>query len=210
MQKFLPLFPLNLVAYPQEDLNLHIFEPRYRQLINECLSEQKTFGIPPFINNRLLGYGTEMVVKRLVRRHEDGRMDIETRGIGLFRIVDFQNPVPQKLYAGAEVVLVEHFNEVPMEVMPGLLERLKRLYQLIQVPFSFNTADPLFSFQVAHKIGLSVEEEYELLTISSETHRQAFLMKHLEKTLPVITEMERTKERIRMNGHFKNLDPLNF
>jgi Lon protease-like protein len=48
MQKFLPLFPLNLVAFPLEDLNLHIFEQRYRDLINECLDEGKTFGVPVF------------------------------------------------------------------------------------------------------------------------------------------------------------------
>ena len=59
---FLPLFPLNLIVFPHEDLNLHIFEPRYRQLINECLDEKKTFGIPAFVNNKLLGYGTEVEV----------------------------------------------------------------------------------------------------------------------------------------------------
>ncbi|MCU0326286.1 MAG: LON peptidase substrate-binding domain-containing protein [Spirosomaceae bacterium] len=82
----LPFFPLNLVAYPHEDLNLHIFEPRYRQLINECLETGQTFGIPPFINNRLLGYGTEMKVVELSKRYENGRMDIKTRGLRIFRI----------------------------------------------------------------------------------------------------------------------------
>ena len=210
MQKFLPLFPLNLVAFPSENLNLHIFEPRYRQLINECWSSGSTFGIPPFIKNRLLGYGTEMHITHIVKRYEDGRMDIKTKGVGVFRVIDFQNPAPQKLYAGGEVVLVKQQEEAIFEVMPGLLERLKRLYKLIQITFDFEVTDPLFSYQVAHKVGLSLEEEYELLTLNSETKRQAYLIRHLERTLPVVTEMERSKDRIRMNGHFKNLDPLSF
>lgn len=210
MQKFLPLFPLNLVAFPSENLNLHIFEPRYRQLINECWSNGSTFGIPPFIKNRLLGYGTEMQITHIVKRYEDGRMDIKTKGVGVFRVIDFQNPAPQKLYAGGEVVLVKQQEEAIFEVMPGLLERLKRLYRLIQITFDFEVTDPLFSYQVAHKVGLSLEEEYELLTLNSETKRQAYLIRHLERTLPIVTEVERTKERIRLNGHFKNLDPLSF
>ncbi len=209
-QKSLPLFPLNLVAFPGEKLNLHIFEPRYRQLINECWSNGNTFGIPPFIKSRLLGYGTEMQVTHIVKRYDDGRMDIKTEGLGVFRVIDFQNPVPQKLYAGGEVVLVEQQEELILDVMPGLLERLKRLYQLIKIAFDFDVTVPMFSYQIAHKVGLSLENEYELLTINSETKRQAYLIQHLERTLPIVTEMERTKERIRMNGHFKNLDPLSF
>lgn len=66
------------------------------------------------------------------------------------------------------------------------------------------------SFEVAHKIGLSVEQEYELLTISGETKRQEYLLNHLGRVIPVVSDMEKTKERIRVNGYFKSLDPLNF
>jgi hypothetical protein len=55
-----------------------------------------------------------------------------------------------------------------------------------------------------------VEEEYKLLTLQRESERQDFLIQHLQKVIPIVTEMEQTKNRIRMNGHFKNLDPLNF
>jgi hypothetical protein len=66
------------------------------------------------------------------------------------------------------------------------------------------------SFELAHKIGLSVEQEYQLLTMASEQSRQEYLLNHLQNAIPMIYEMERTKERIRLNGHFKHLDPLNF
>jgi hypothetical protein len=103
MQKFLPLFPLNLVAFPGEKLNLHIFEPRYKELINECLEENKHFGIPAYIYNKLEGFGTEMKITKLVKRYEDGRMDISTEGVNVFELMDYENPLKDKLYAGGNV-----------------------------------------------------------------------------------------------------------
>ncbi|GAA4410904.1 LON peptidase substrate-binding domain-containing protein [Nibrella viscosa] len=209
MEKHLPLFPLNLVVYPGEDLNLHIFEPRYRQLINECLDEDKPFGIPAFINNKMPGYGTEMQVALLHKRYEDGRMDVMTKGLSIFRLVNFENPVPGKLYAGGEVQPVEP-GDPESAYLNTLLEKLERLYDLLQIEVDYDATAEQFSYRIAHKVGLSIEQEYELLTLDSEAERQQFLIRHLNKVIPVVAEMERTKQRIRMNGHFKNLDPLTF
>jgi hypothetical protein len=210
MQKFLPLFPLNLIAFPMEDLNLHIFEPRYRELVNECLDNGTTFGIPTFLDGRLPGFGTEVKILSLSKRYEDGRMDIHTQGIRAFRILDFQNPVEMKLYAGG---VVELLPEPPISpsVMIGLTERVKTLYNLLGETNSFDINKPQpYSFQIAHKIGLSLEQEYNLLKIPTEAERQGFLIQHLERIIPVLQEVERTKDRIKLNGHFKNLDPLKF
>jgi hypothetical protein len=209
MESFLPFFPLNLVAYPTENLNLHIFEPRYRQLINECLEEQKTFGIPAFINNKLPGYGTEMQIVSLSKSYEDGRMDIKTKGLKVFRMLNFQNPVPNKLYAGGRITYVED-TDTPDGVISELLLQLDRLHHILQTKVDFDTQVQQFSYQIGHKVGLSQEAEYHLLTIDSETERQRYILRHLNKVVPVMSEMERTKERIKLNGHFKNLDPLNF
>ena len=77
-----------------------------------------------------------------------------------------------------------------------------------------NTFDPdkpqPYSFQIAHKIGLSQEQEYSLLKMPTEAERQGFLIQHLERIIPILQEVEKTKERIKLNGHFKNLDPLIF
>lgn len=209
METYLPFFPLNLVVYPKENLNLHIFEPRYRQLIDECLDTGTTFGIPSFINNKLPGYGTEIKVLGLYKRFEDGQMDVKTQGVRVFRILTFDNPVANKLYAGGKVAFTQ--DEAQVEgVIPELLLQLDRLYTLLQSSVDFDAQLYPFSYQVAHKVGLSVAEEYQLLTIERETNRQRFLLKHLNKVIPVMTEMERTKDRIKMNGHFKNLDPLEF
>ncbi|QKZ11728.1 LON peptidase substrate-binding domain-containing protein [Spirosoma sp. KUDC1026] len=209
MENVIPLFPLNLVVYPGEDLNLHIFEPRYRQLINECIDEEKTFGIPVFIDNKLPGYGTIMHVTTLHKRYPDGRMDIKSKGISVFKLVNFENPLRDKLYAGGEVEIVEP-GETFSAHNSALIERLDRLYKLLEIDTDYNAAVKNFSYKVAHKVGLSIEQEYELLTIDSEAERQLFLIQHLNNVLPVVSDMERTKQRIRMNGHFKNLDPLNF
>jgi hypothetical protein len=210
MQKFLPLFPLNLIAFPMEDLNLHIFEPRYRELVNECLDNGTTFGIPTFLDGRLPGFGTEVKILSLSKRYEDGRMDVHTQGIRAFRILDFQNPVEMKLYSGG---VVELLPEPPVSpaVMIGLTERVKTLYNLLGETNSFDVNKPQpYSFQIAHKIGLSLEQEYNLLKIPTEAERQGFLIQHLERIIPVLQEVERTKDRIKLNGHFKNLDPLSF
>lgn len=207
---FLPLFPLNLVVFPHEDLNLHIFEPRYRQLINECLDEKKTFGIPAFVNNKLLGYGTEVEVKQLSKRYGDGRMDIKTKGLRVFRMAGFQNPVEGKLYAGGEVFFTEN-EDLSEEINPYLLSLVQKLYTHLKVKVDYNKPEYApFSYRIVHKIGISVAEEYELLTIPSEKERQIKLIEHLELITPIVAEVERTKERIAMNGHFKEFDPLNF
>lgn len=209
MEKMLPLFPLNLVVYPGEDLNLHIFEPRYRQLINECLDEQKSFGIPAFIDNKLPGFGTEVHITTLHKRYDDGRMDIKTKGLNVFRLVNFTNPIPGKLYAGGDVALIEPGDSFST-YLDELVSGLEKLYKLMQIDIDFDPDQVNFSYRIAHKVGLSVEQEYELLTIDNEADRQRFLIHHLNKVTPVVAEMERTKQRIRMNGHFKNLDPLKF
>ena len=68
----------------------------------------------------------------------------------------------------------------------------------------------MISYDVAHHAGLSIEEEYELLGLMNELQRQEYLKRHLAKVLPVVVEMETLKKRIKLNGHFKNLEGLKF
>lgn len=206
----LSLFPLNLVVYPNEALNLHIFEPRYRQLVNDCLEQNTTFGIPAFLNGHLQEYGTEVKIVEVSNRYEDGRMDIKTKGMRIFRLKTFFNPIADKLYAGGEVEFIELDNHVDALERIWFIAALQDLYTElnINVPIKENT--PLLSYEYAHKAGLSQQQEYELLTMEEENERLHFLTEHIRKTIPTIREIERTKAIIRMNGHFKNLDPLKF
>ena len=88
---YLPFFPLKLVAFPGEELNLHIFEPRYRQLLADAEQNGVTFGICTYIN-QLTGYGTEVRLEKIYKRYEDGRLDIKTRCLSAFQIQTFDNP----------------------------------------------------------------------------------------------------------------------
>jgi hypothetical protein len=208
MPNYLPLFPLNLVAFPGEKVNLHIFEPRYRQLIGECVENRSSFGIPTVLDGRLPGYGTEMEVVEVAERYDDGRLDIRTRGLRSFRILDFENPAPGKPYARGDVQR-QAPPEAAAPVLPALESLLAQLYKLLDSPLKFDPALPQpCSFQVGHAVGLSLENEYALLTIESETDRQLYLLEHLRSVLPVLENMERTKARIRMNGHFREFDAL--
>lgn len=211
MEKFLPLFPLNLIVYPQEKLNLHIFEDRYKQMIGECIDQKSTFGIPTFLNNQVGDYGTEVKVTQIVKKYDDGRMDISTKGVSSFKVLTFDNPTKGKLYAGGMVQMIQHNNDNDELIKQELLAEIHKLYEVLQVTVEINQEIPQpISFQIAHKVGLSPEQEYELLRIQNEIDRQTYILNHLRQAIPIIEEMERTKEIIRMNGHFKNLDPLKF
>ena len=103
MTNFIPIFPLGIVVYPGERLNLHIFEPRYKQLIQECHAAQKPFGIPAVINNKLQEFGTMVEVAEMTKLYDNGEMDIKTRGLKIFRILELIKEIPDKLYSGAIV-----------------------------------------------------------------------------------------------------------
>ncbi|MGZ3959123.1 MAG: LON peptidase substrate-binding domain-containing protein, partial [Flavisolibacter sp.] len=86
MTNFIPIFPLGIVVYPGEQLNLHIFEPRYKQLIQECFAEKRTFGIPSVIENSMQDYGTSVQITEITTVQDNGEMDIKTRGEKVFRV----------------------------------------------------------------------------------------------------------------------------
>ncbi|MES2734490.1 MAG: LON peptidase substrate-binding domain-containing protein [Bacteroidota bacterium] len=209
----LPLLPLNLVVYPNEKLNLHIFEPRYLQLVNECFAQQITFGIPAFIDDKIEKYGTEVRILSLEKTYEDGRMDIRTEGLRVFHLLKFDNPVANKLYAGGIVEFMEEgtYQGASEKLTTDILNKINKLYSLLQLKLDVNIERIQYlSYEIAHRVGLSVEQEYEVLTTATEAERQQYLLTHLERVIPIVADMEKTKKRIRMNGHFKTFDALNF
>ena len=103
MTNFIPIFPLGIVVYPGEKLHLHIFEPRYKQLIKECKDSNKPFGIPAVINNRLQEIGTLVEILDIIQTYDNGEMDIKTQGLKVFRILEVIKSIPEKLYSGAIV-----------------------------------------------------------------------------------------------------------
>ncbi|MEM7486608.1 MAG: LON peptidase substrate-binding domain-containing protein [Bacteroidota bacterium] len=205
----LPLFPLQSVFFPGETVPLHIFEERYKQLILDCRKEAVTFGIPVFINNTI-AYGTEVQLVEVVTTYESGEMDVVCIARQVFKVLSFENQIEGKPYAGGDVQFLDMENDASDELRKEVLERVEELYGLMDVPFTRTSPKQFNSYSLAHKMGLSFEQEYELLQISNETDRLYFIKTHLENTTSVLNEVKRTKGIIEMNGHFKNFDPLDF
>lgn len=211
MTNFVPIFPLGIVVYPGEDLNLHIFEPRYRQLINECFSGNKPFGIPTVIDDRVQDYGTVVRIKEITTVHENGEMDIKTEGEKVFRVLEVIKEIPDKLYSGAIVNYPVNHEAGSAEVMRRLLNSVKELYKMLKVEKDFKKSEEnLNSYDLAHHVGFSLQEEYEFLNLMHERQRQEYLKRHLTKVIPLVAEMENLKKKVKMNGHFKNLSAFNF
>jgi Lon protease-like protein len=209
MTNFIPIFPLGIVVYPGEDLNLHIFEPRYRQLISECHSGQKPFGIPTVIENKMQDYGSLVKVTELSQVHDNGEIDIRTKGVKVFRILELIKEIPDKLYSGAIVNYPDNYEKGNPDVMRKVMNSIRDLHKLLKVSKDFKKEDTeLKCYDVAHHIGLSLEEEYELLGLLDERQRQEYVKRHLTKVIPMVAGMEQLKEKIKLNGHFKNLGGL--
>jgi len=211
MTNFIPIFPLGIVVYPGEELNLHIFEPRYKQLIQDCFESTKPFGIPAVINNKVTEMGTLVQIVEINKKYEDGKMDIKTRGLEVFKILELVKELPEKLYSGAIVTYPENIAKGSPAKMKLLVAAIRQLHQHLNVTKEFIKPDKeLTSFDVAHHAGLSLEEEYRMLELPQEMQRQEFLKLHLAKVLPIMEHMDLLRGKIKMNGHFKNLEGFKF
>ena len=210
MTNFIPIFPLSVVVYPGEKLHLHIFEPRYKQLINECNNSNKPFGIPAVVNSNQQEMGTLVELTDIVQVYDNGELDIKTKGLKVFRVLEIIQTIPEKLYSGAIVNYPENDeDEGNRELMQKVVQGVKELHRLLNISKDFKKAEPdLRSYDVAHHAGLSLDEEYEVLGLLKEIQRQEYLKRHLQKVLPMLMEMEHLKEKVKLNGHFRNLSAL--
>ena len=205
----LPFFPLRSIFFPGETVPLHIFEERYKQLINDGRREAITFGIPVYINDSI-AFGTEVQLMEVVNTYESGAMDVVCVARQIFRVISFDNTMGDRLYAGGEVEFIDNIKDSELSAKQEVYSKLKELYELMEVPFAPVELEMFNSYTLAHKMGLSFEQEYELLQLASEKERLKFIMNHLLVTIQVLNEVNRTKLLIELNGHFKNFDPLDF
>ncbi len=212
MSEYLPMFPLNIVVYPGEKLNLHIFEPRYKQLVLDCETTNKNFGIPTYIKNAVGHYGTETELLSIEKKYDNGEMDIRCKGLRIFKLLKFDKKAPDRLYAGGEIEYIENKDDGDIVTQVRIKELMQQLYETMGLKsLSKNLEESqLNSYTIAHQLGLSLEQEYALLQVNSEADRLEGLRLHLENILPIVQETERLKERVKLNGHFRSLLPPNF
>jgi hypothetical protein len=205
----LPMFPLQSIFFPGENVPLHIVEERYKQLIKDCRDEAITFGIPVYIYDSI-AYGTEVQLVEIVNAYENGEMDVTCVARQVFKVITFDNGMDGKLYAGGEVRFLDNVNDANERTKKEVLDLLEELYGLMTVPFTPVSLEKFNSYVLAHKMGLSFEQEFELLQLPKESERLSFIKNHLLITISVLQEVDRTKKTIKLNGDFKNFDPLDF
>lgn len=211
MTNFIPIFPLGIIVFPQETLNLHIFEPRYKELVGECLAQHKMFGIPSMIDEKVNEYGTLVEILRLDREYENGELDIVTRGLRVFRILEIIREVPDRQYSGAIVNYPDHEEIGNPQLMQTVIQGIRQLHQIMKISKEFSKPEEqLNTYDIGHLAGLSLQEEYEFLMLLNELHRQEYLKRHLSKTLPLVADIEHLRDRVQLNGHFRNLSIENF
>ena len=211
MTKFLPIFPLNIIVYPEQLLNLHIFEPRYQQLIKECKEEGKSFGIPSVFKETVNEYGTEVKLLEISKVYETGEMDIKTKGVKVFRILEMLREVPNKLYPAA---IVYETIQQPLDTKkpnPTLVDLINKLHHILGTNFKVEDKyeNPL-SYDLIQYAALSPEDQYRLLIATSEKARQWFMIEHLQKLIPSVEQIEKVKMKIQLNGHFRKEIPPKF
>lgn len=177
---FLPLFPLRIVAFPGERVLLHIFEPRYKQLMTESAESGVNFGIVTIVPGGASSVGTEMKLDRVLQTDDSGNMDVVTRGLRVFRLQSFQREVEGKLYSGGQVSYSRNDPSVEPEIQAAVVQLYNRMRyrigsrEVMATPYPQN-----LSFIIGHDVGLSQAQEIKLLTMPVERDRQAYIFQHL-------------------------------
>lgn len=181
--QFLALFPLRIVAFPGELVLLHIFEPRYKQLIGETAELGINFGIVTIVPGGASSVGTEMALDRILGTDDSGNIDVSTRGTRVFQLHSVERTVEGKLYSGGRVSYSKNDPSVDPEIQSAVVQLYNRRKYVsgsrdaITPPYPEN-----LSFLIGHDVGFSQAQELQLLTMSVERDRQAYIFQHLLRT----------------------------
>lgn len=198
--KLLPLFPLRVVVFPRTPLPLHIFEERYKEMIGEVIRENSEFGIVLAKEDGIVNAGCTVVVKEVLKKYPDGRMDILTRGVRRFEILGLNE---DKAYLRGEV---EFFDDEDSGPAPDEL-RKKALaqYRSLQEAGELQSAEPeasdeQLSFQLAQALE-DLDFLNVLLRTRSESQRLEQLTDYLVRQVPRLRAVARMRKRAPLNGH---------
>ena len=172
-QLTIPMFPLNIVLLPGETKTLHIFEERYKQLVADCIDNEAHFGIP-FVHQKIMGNcGIEVKITNVIKRFENGEMDIAIEGVRVFKIIEFSEVLHPKLYGAALVQHEDYYETKPSHPLQELIKDSMWVSQQNTIPIdAFDNAD---LYSVARLVDLSSAEKYELIKAESAKEKEVFL-----------------------------------
>lgn len=204
--QIIPLFPLQVVLFPGETLPLHIFEPRYKEMIGRCLETGEPFGVLAALEEDLADIGCTARIRRVIRRYDDGRLDIESEGETRLKLIETYDDHP---YLTGEV---EFLYDESSETDTGMREQATALHmKLLESlggdihPTSYSDV-PLVSFKIAPTAGLDLDGRLKLLELDTESARLTFLIDHLRRLIPQVEEAKERHKRVSSNGHFKEAE----
>jgi len=199
VQQDFPLFPLGIVALPFEAVPLHIFEPRYREMVAECLESRSEFGIVWASEDGLRQIGCACEIAEVLERHEDGRMDILTRGTRPFRLVEAHEHLPYPTGT------VEWLDDKPERSDSETAEAAHQAYaNLVE---QATDAEPerervaaMSAYAMAATVDFGLEAKQGLLGLRSENARLRLVTRLLRAALKRLDFIERAQARARSNG----------
>jgi Lon protease-like protein len=200
LSSLLPLFPLDVVLFPGIPLPLHIFEPRYREMIAECLEQQAAFGVIRAQENGMADAGCTAEIVAVPKRYEDGRLDIVTEGRRRFEVMELNQ---ERSFLRAEVLF---FEDDTGKAAAGDVARALQLHGEIlalagakqDIP---EDPDLLLSFYLAGSLPLDLDFKQKLLSMRSESERLQVVTQYLDTILPRLQRAVHTQRKAGGNGH---------
>lgn len=192
-EHLLPMFPLTLLPLPGELVPLHIFEPRYRQLLQDAETSDIDFGI--YCNHAMnkKGLGSLMKLESIIKRYPTGESDIVVRCTDIFSMSRMLRNYESRLYPGGEVQMWK----VDVDEMPGIA--LYETFLQYQRKRKISTHVSLFNvYQMATELHLDLFDRYRFLNYSNE-RRLLFLATQLKFQLHVLNEEEKSKDSFHLN-----------
>ncbi|CAA9449225.1 MAG: Uncharacterized protein, similar to the N-terminal domain of Lon protease [uncultured Rubrobacteraceae bacterium] len=200
----IPLFPLNVVLMPGSPLPLHIFEERYKQMVNECLEAGSEFGMVLADESGTRSVGCTARIVELVERYEDGRLVILVEGSRRFRLNDIMTGKPY--YVGD----VEYIEDGPEENVSSLAEECVALLERVVEAATEGTVDieiePPYhnlSFTIAGRIEFDLDTRQQILELTTEKERLEKVRELLAEAAERLERERQAREKAQKNGHLR-------
>ena len=195
----LPLFPLDLVLFPGTPLPLHIFEPRYREMISECLDRKISFGVVRAKEEGVAEIGCTAEIITVARKYPDGRMDIVTEGRERFEVMQVNQ---ERSFLQAEVLYLQ--DEPGGASAEEIAQAVKLQGEIIDLAGSTNPSEiesPQLAFNLVGPLPLDLDFKQTLLGLKSEAERMQAVISYFEAILPNLRRTVRVREKAGGNGH---------
>ncbi|HET9741688.1 MAG TPA: LON peptidase substrate-binding domain-containing protein [Terriglobales bacterium] len=202
MSKLIPLFPLDLVLFPGMILPLHIFEPRYKEMIGEALANSSTFGIVRAVEDGIAQIGCSAEVVTVVKRYEDGKLDIVTRGLDRFRVLEVNR---DRSFLQAEVEFLPDETEAAPELRKKAIDLHRSLILLLStgaaIPVNLDAPAEQLSFWLIAQLPVDLGFKQAILVTPTESQRLSTLVEYYEAVIPTIGRTMQAKKKSGGNGH---------